>query len=434
MLPTMPTTATPSTFESLESNVRIYCRDYPATFHRAQGPYLFDIDGRRYIDFLSGAGALNYGHNHPVLAGAVVDYIKDGGVVHSLDLQTEAKAHFLRTLDRVVLQPRNLNYKVQFTGPTGTNAVEAALKLARKVTGRTSVVAFTNAFHGASLGSLAATASRSKRAAAGVPLEHIIRLPYDGFAEQEGDLNYVERMLLGPGNGHDLPAAIIVETLQGEGGLNVASAKWLRGIAHLARHLGALLIVDEIQTGCGRTGTFFDFERAHIEPDIVCLSKSLSGLGLPLSIVLIAPEHDKWSPGEHNGTFRGHNLAFVSGAAALGLWESESFTKSLQGTVDWLDQQLLSLLDRLDSSDFVLKGRGMLRGIEVNDRRLARTIKEQAFLSGLIFETCGPNDSVLKLMPPINIDQDALREGFGMFADILIESTLPATRVTAIGQ
>jgi diaminobutyrate-2-oxoglutarate transaminase len=420
-------------FERLESNVRSYCRDYPATFHRAEGASVFDVNGREYIDFLSGAGALNYGHNHPALIGAVLEYVKAQGVIHSLDMYTQAKAEFLLAFERVVLGPRGLSYKVQFTGPTGTNAVEAALKLARKVTGRSAVVAFTNAYHGVSLGSLATTASRAKRAAAGVQLDRVIRLPYDGFAEEAGRLHYVETMLRAPGSGIDPPAALILETVQGEGGLNVASNQWLQGVARIARQIGALLIVDEIQTGCGRVGGFFDFERAGIQPDIVCVSKSLSGLGLPLSILLIAPEHDRWSPGEHNGTFRGNNLAFVGARAALGLWESHGFAGIAQKSMVRLDEGLRKIARHSRHENLLFVGRGMLRGIEVRSASLARMIRQEAFALGLIVEICGPGESVLKLMPPLNIPEDVLESGLGILAEALARVVPESSRSAAMG-
>ena len=407
-----------SLFDQFESNVRYYCRDFPVLFKRAEQSFMFDVERNRYIDFFSGAGSLNYGHNHPRIKSAIVDYINENGIMQSLDLYTEAKYLFIDALQSTILAPRGLAYKQQFTGPTGTNAVEAALKLARKVTGRSSVVAFSNAFHGMSLGALAATASPAKRAGAGVTLHDVTRLPYQGFlggADGEDDGRYVEAMLTNPGNGLDAPAAIILETVQGEGGLNTASASWLKRIAAVAAKIGALIIVDDIQTGCGRTGTFFSFEGLPIVPDIVCLSKSLSGSGLPLSVVLIAPKHDIWAPGEHNGTFRGNNLAFVSARAALDLWRDPAFLATLRRNVDHLHARLHDLVETFGEG-LVLKGRGLIRGIELSDPALAQQIKAEAFRHRLIVETCGPTDSVVKLMPALNIDTDVLHEGLDILA------------------
>lgn len=409
-----------SMFEQFESNVRYYCRDFPVLFKRAEQSFMFDVDANRYIDFFCGAGSLNYGHNHPRIKTAILEYLNDNGIMQSLDLYTEAKYLFIDALQSTILAPRGLAYKQQFTGPTGTNAVEAALKLARKVTGRRSVVAFTNAFHGMSLGALATTASASKRQGAGVDLHGVTRLPYQGFlgGDGEDDGRWVEAMLTNPGNGLDAPAAIILETVQGEGGLNTASASWLKRIAAVAARIGALIIIDDIQTGCGRTGTFFSFEGLPVVPDIVCLSKSLSGSGLPMSVVLIAPKYDVWKPGEHNGTFRGNNLAFVGARAALELWRDQAFLAGLRRNVDQLHTRLHDIVQTFSHAGLVLKGRGLMRGIELSDPALAQQVKEEAFRRRLIVETCGPTDSVVKLMPALTIEPEVLNDGL----DILVKA------------
>ncbi len=218
---------------------------------------LTDENGHSYIDFLAGAGALNYGHNNPALKRAVIEYMQADGVLHSLDLYTDAKRNFIREFQETILAPRGLDYRMQFTGPTGANAIEAALKLARRVTSRTNVVSFTNSFHGMSLGALAVSSARRKRNGAGVPFLGVDRFPFDGYLGPSVDtLAYLDQALSDPGSGLDAPAAFIVETLQAEGGLNEARVEWLRGLQDLARRHNALLIVDEIQTGCGRTGPF----------------------------------------------------------------------------------------------------------------------------------------------------------------------------------
>ena len=313
------------TFARLESEVRGYCRSFPAVFEKAEGDLLMDEDGNKYIDFFAGAGVLNYGHNPSVIKPHLMCYIAENGITHALDMATTAKRELLLTLEQLILKPRRLDYKVMFPGPTGTNAVEAALKLARKVTGRQNVIAFTNGFHGMTLGSLALTGNSGKRSGAGVPLNNVTHLPYcDYFGTEVDTLAVLDKYLCDSSSGMELPAAIVVETVQAEGGVNVGSRLWLQGLAKLAKRHGILLIIDDIQVGCGRTGPFFSFEPFVIEPDLVCLSKSLSGYGLPLSLVLMKPELDQWDPGEHNGTFRGHNLAFVAATAALKeFWKDE---------------------------------------------------------------------------------------------------------------
>ncbi|MEP1028582.1 MAG: diaminobutyrate--2-oxoglutarate transaminase, partial [Alphaproteobacteria bacterium] len=291
------------TFEKHESNVRGYIRSFPTVFAKAKNANLIDKDGTQYIDFFAGAGVLNYGHNNAELKEAVMDYMAEDGILHGLDMGTEAKETFLKTFHEVILKPRGMDYKIQFPGPTGTNAVESALKLARKVTGRTNVVSFTNAFHGMTAGALALTGNASKRAGAGMPLNNVTTMPFDGYMGKDVDtLDYFEKTLKDAGSGIDKPAAVIVETVQGEGGINLAGWKWLRRLRAICTQHDILMIVDDIQMGCGRTGPFFSFEPAAVMPDLICLSKAISGLGLPMALVLIRPDLDIWKPGEHNGT------------------------------------------------------------------------------------------------------------------------------------
>jgi diaminobutyrate-2-oxoglutarate transaminase len=399
-------------FTTLESEVRFYCRAFPAVFERAVGYELFDRDGHRYIDFLAGCGALNYGHNDAPIKRAVLRYLEGDGILHSMDMHTRAKAEFIEAFDGVVLRPRKLAYRLQFPGPTGTNAVEAALKLARKVTGRSTVAAFTNAFHGVTLGSLAATAGAGKRRAAGVDLANVMRLPFDGyFGDGTDTIALIERLIEDAGSGVDLPAAFLLETLQAEGGLNVASAEWLQRLDALARRHGILLIVDDIQAGCGRTGGFFSFERAGLYPDIVCLSKSIGGIGLPLAMVLIRPEIDRWGPGEHNGTFRGNNLAFVAATAALDYWRTNRLEKDIGRRAARVTERLTHMATIAGINDARVKGMGLLQGVAWADPAVAGRIAETAFGNGLIVETCGARDEVLKVCPPLTIDDGGLDEG-----------------------
>lgn len=399
-----------SIIHRLESEVRSYCRSFPVVFTRAEGAELVDERGQSYLDFFAGAGTLNYGHNHPELKAQLIDYIAGSGITHGLDMATTAKCRFLEVLEQNVLRPRQLDYKVMFPGPTGANAVEASLKLARKVTGRTNVVAFTNAFHGMTLGALAATGSEAKREGAGVTLGGITRMPFDGYLGPAVDtLDYLERVLEDPSSGVDAPAAFLVETIQAEGGVNVASIPWLQRLERLARKVGALLIVDDIQVGCGRTGTFFSFERAGLRPDIVCLSKSLSGYGLPLALVLLRPEIDVWKPGEHNGTFRGHNLAFVTATAALErFWGNDELTQDVERRAAVVSAALRTLAG---SFPVEVRGRGLIQGLAFRDPALAGRAARKAFQQGLVIETAGARDEVLKVLPPLTISDRQLSRG-----------------------
>lgn len=408
-------------FDLLESEVRSYARAFPCVLDRARGTELVDVSGRRYLDFLAGAGSLNYGHNNPILKSALLDYIEGDGITHSLDLHTAAKERFIEAMWDIVLKPRHLDYVIQFTGPTGTNAVEAALKLARKVTGRTNIISFTNGFHGVSMGALAATGNSHNRGAAGLPLQGTTVMPYDGYFGPDVDtIEYIQRMLCDPSSGVDLPAAIILEGVQGEGGLNVAGVDWLRRLKALCEGKDILLIVDDIQAGCGRTGSFFSFEDAGIQPDIVTLSKSLSGYGLPFSVVLIKREYDVWKPGEHNGTFRGNNHAFVTAAAALEhYWRTPAFSNEVVAKGEYLRRRLQKIAARFAPDVIGARGKGMMRGLACADPARAADVTAKAFADGLIIERCGPHDEVIKFLMPLTTTEAELAEGIDILEQAL---------------
>ena len=422
-----PSTTAPDTaiYDRRESGVRSYSRSLPRQFNKAQHVWLHDENGGRYLDFLSGCSSLNYGHNHPVMKQALLDYINADGVTHGLDLHTDAKEDFLRTFEEVILEPRKLDYRAMFTGPTGTNAVEAAIKLARKVTGREMIIAFTNGFHGMTLGALACTGNAGKRSGAGVPLSHVSHEPYDGyFGPDVNTADLLDQRLSDPSSGLDAPAAILVETVQGEGGLNTASAEWLRAIAAIARKHGALFIVDDIQAGCGRTGSFFSFEDMGVMPDIVTLAKSLSGMGLPFALTLFRPHLDVWSPGEHNGTFRGNNHAFVTATASLRhFWASDDFAHDIKRRGDLLARRLDAMAAQHDLST---RGRGMMRGIDVGSGEVAEAITKACFEAGLIIETSGAHSEIVKVLAPLVIEDDLLEHGLTILERAIRAQLSPA--------
>lgn len=408
--------------DQYESEVRGYCRSFGATFEKARGAWLIDTDGNRYLDFLAGAGVLNYGHNPPELKQRLLNYIEQDGVAHSLDLYSSAKARFLQRFHDVILEPRSLDYKVQFPGPTGTNAVEAAMKLARKVTGRTNIVFFTNAFHGMTAGSLAVTGNSGKRAGAGQPLSNATAMPYDGYLGDDVDsLAHLARALEDEGSGLDKPAAVIVETVQAEGGVNVASSEWLRRLEALCRRHDVLLIVDDIQIGCGRSGRFFSFEDAGIKPDLVTLSKSLSGYGLPLAVVLIRPGVDLWAPGEHNGTFRGNNTAFVTAEAALDFWEENAITPEVERKGPTVRERLERIAADQPALQGGVRGRGFIWGLDCGAPGAAGMISSACYERGLIMETSGIDDQVLKFLAPLTIDDADLRHGLDIVEEAAAE-------------
>ncbi len=401
-------------FDRMESEVRGYVRSFPVVFKQARGSVLHDEEGNEYIDFFSGAGTLNYGHNNALLKEKLIEYLDADGLVHGLDMATCAKRQFMEAVDAVLLKPRGWKYTLQFTGPTGTNAVEAALKLARQVKGRHNIISFTHGFHGVSGGSLAVTANAKFRDAAGVALGNTTFAPFDGyFGPDVNTMAYLERMLDDPSSGVDKPAAAIVETVQGEGGVNVASKRWLKELERLCRQHDMLLIVDDIQVGCGRTGSFFSFEAAGIRPDIITLSKSLSGFGLPMSLVLMKPELDVWKPGAHSGTFRGNNLAFVTAAQALeSYWRDDGFANEVRRKERLVRDWMESLVHSYPAAGLSVRGRGLIQGLVTPaEDNLANAIARKAFEHGVVIETSGAQDEVLKILPALTIEDELLVRG-----------------------
>jgi diaminobutyrate-2-oxoglutarate transaminase len=397
-------------FEKLESNVRSYSRSFPVVFSRAKMSKLYTADGKEYLDFFDGAGALNYGHNNDYIKERILKYIESDGISHALDMFTEAKAGFFEAFEEKILKPKGLNYKIMSCGPTGANAVEAALKLARKNTGRLGVFALTGSFHGMSNGALSVTSGKTVRRGAGVPLPFVTFMPHPNSFTGDS-IAYMENMITDEYSGVEVPAAIIIETTQAEGGVITASNEWLQRLRDLCDRHGIMLIVDDIQVGCGRGGNFFSFERADIVPDMVILSKSISGYGFPMSLLLMEPEYDIFAPAEHNGTFRGNQLAFVGAKAALEY------------------RELVGLEDRVTENEKIIRdfirpgccpwtkgspnrGIGMIHGIDFEKLGdVSGKVAKECFLNGMIIERAGRNDCVIKLMPALTIEEDELLQG-----------------------
>lgn len=395
-----------------ESEVRSYSRAFNKRFQKSKDEFLYTVDGEKYLDFFAGAGSLNYGHNNDELKKALITYIESDGITHGLDFDTSVKSDFMNVFSERILQPAGLNYKIQFTSPSGTNANEAAIKLAKKVTGRSTIFSFTGSFHGMSLGSLAATGSNYFRKGLPSSLHDVVFFPYEnGFLEGFDSLSYMEAMLNDPSSGVDVPAAIILETLQAEGGVNIASNHWLQGLRELCDRYGILLICDDVQVGCGRTGDFFSFTEAGIVPDMVTLSKSISGYGLPMAVVLLKPEYDQWLPGQHSGTFRGNQHAFVTGAEALKLRDAINLADQVKQKSQIVATMLNESFESYPEID--VRGKGLIWGIDygVIDRTLAKQISADCFADGLIIECAGRYDEVLKILPPLTISEESLRKG-----------------------
>ncbi|MDU8913501.1 diaminobutyrate--2-oxoglutarate transaminase [Aestuariicoccus sp. MJ-SS9] len=416
-----------SIFDRRESEARSYCRGMPAVFATASGSEMTDADGNTWIDFLAGCSSLNYGHNDPDMKAALIEHIAGDGIAHGLDLHTGTKAAFLETFESHILAPRGMDHRVMFTGPTGANAVEAAMKIARKVTGRTNVIAFTNGFHGVTSGALSATGNSYHRGGAGMALNGVTRMPYDGYFNGDTDTaDFLEAMLNDKSGGVDAPAAILLETVQGEGGLNAASPEWVKRIAKLAKDSGALLIIDDIQAGCGRTGTFFSFEEMGVAPDIVTMAKSISGFGLPLAMVLVRPEHDIFGPAEHNGTFRGNTHAFVTARVAIEkFWADDSFQKELAEKAGMVHAQLSEIAEMVPGA--TLKGRGLMQGVDVGSGDLAGDICARAYEKGLVIETSGNEDQVVKVLAPLTTPKETFAKGFGILKESVREALATET-------
>lgn len=409
-------------FEKYESNVRSYCRKWPVEMVHAKGSIIKDINGNEYIDFFDGAGALNYGHNPDYIKEKLIDYLQEDGIIHSLDMYTLPKEKFISYFEEKILKPRNLDYKVLFPGPTGTNSIEVALKLARKYTGRQDIWAFTGAFHGMTLGALSLTTEASARNAAGVSLNNTVHIPAPYSMGGNFDtIKYMRELLEDDHSGYSCPAAIIIETVQQEGGIHVFSKEFLRDLRVFCTEYNILLICDEVQIGCSRSGTFFSFERADIVPDIVCMSKSIGGYGLPFALTLLKREIDVFKPGEHNGTFRGCQLSIVAAKAALEMTVEKNIPKIVKQkeliVKEYLEKEIKPLL----KEKMEIRGIGLSWGIEFNDGVLARSVLDKCFEKNLIIELAGRNDSVLKIMPSLLIEEDLLIKGLNIIKESIIE-------------
>ena len=400
------------TIRRLESEVRSYSRSFPVLFEKAKDAFLFDAEGNRYIDFFAGAGTLNYGHNNEYMKKKIFDYLENDGIVHGLDMATVAKEELLLNLENIIFKPRNLDYKVQFTGPTGTNAVEAALKLARMVKKRSNVISFTNGYHGLTMGSMSVTANAYYRDEAFINRSDVSFMPYDGYLGKNiNTAKYLRRFLEDNSSGVDIPSAIILETVQGEGGIRVAGDEWLRDVEKICRDFDILLIVDDIQVGNGRTGNFFSFEKSGIKPDIVTLSKSFSGFGLPMSVVLFRRELDIWKPGQHTGTFRGNNLGFICASVALDYWKDDRFSKEIFRKGKILHKRLNKISARNPQLKAEVRGRGFVFGMSLPTGEIVKEILTECFHNKLILESAGARNNVIKFLAPLTITDEVLEEG-----------------------
>ena len=411
-----------SIFENVESNVRSYCRSFPTVFTKAKGSVMTDENGKEYIDFFAGAGALNFGHNPDAMNKAMIAYLESDGIVHSMDMYTVPKRNFLEFFQSNILAPRGMNYKVQFAGPTGTNAVEAAVKLARKVKGRSNIFALMGAFHGMTLGAVSLTTDRCSREGAGIPLNNVTHIPAPYMFPELDTIAYMERLITDDHSGVEKPAAIILESVQADGGIYAFDVQWLQRLRQLCDKHDVLLIMDDIQSGIGRCGYFFSFERAGIIPDMVTISKSIGGCGMPLAMVLFKPELDIWEPGQHTGTFRGNQLALVAGLEGMKYFVENGLDAEVRRKGELVDKFIKEEICPMDSR-LSYRGIGLLWGIDFGafPGDPVKALVSACFRNGVIAERVGRDNSVLKMMPALTISDELLLEGLRRVKNAIAE-------------
>lgn len=410
-----------------ESAARTYARSFPIVPVRAHGMTVEGADGRRYLDCLSGAGTLALGHNHPVVLEAIRRTLDSGAPLHLLDLATAEKDDFTSALFESLPAEFAARARVHFCGPAGTDAVEAALKLMQTATGRSGALAFTGAYHGMTAGALALTGNVAVKEplpsggeVARLPFPYGYRCPFGVGGDAGAGLaaTYVERLLDDPSGGVVAPAAMILEAVQGEGGVVPAPDGWLREMRRITAERGIPLIVDEVQTGVGRTGAMWAIEHSGIVPDAMVLSKAIGG-SLPLAVVVYREDYDGWRPGAHTGTFRGNTLAMAAGAATLRHVAANGLAERAAAVGERMTARLHELAVELPVIGDV-RGRGLMLGVELvdpaaepdacgarpADPALAVRVREACLARGLIVELGGRHDAVLRLLPPLTITDE----------------------------
>ncbi|MVP01931.1 aspartate aminotransferase family protein [Paenibacillus lutrae] len=429
-----------------ESNARSYPRRLPMALCEAKGMMVKDADGKTYYDCLAGAGTLALGHNHPVLVEAIEQVLASGLPLHTLDLTTPVKEQFVDELFAILPADLSKRAKIQFCGPSGADAVEAAVKLVKTATGRGPILSFHGGYHGMTHGALSLTGSRSpKENVSGLmPGVHFLPYPYPyrcsfGVGGDEGNRlgsRYIENMLDDPESGIVSPAGMIMEIVQGEGGVIPAPDEWVREMRRVTRERSVPLLIDEVQTGIGRTGKWFAFEHSGITPDVLILSKAIGG-SLPLAVVVYDESLDIWEPGAHAGTFRGNQLAMAAGTATLKFIREARLTEHAAVAGEQLMNALLQIQRQADCIGEV-RGKGLMVGVEIVDSdqaadrigsypahpQLARCIQQECLSRGLILELGGRHGSVVRFLPPLIITEEQIDD----IAWIFGESVMAAQR------
>jgi diaminobutyrate-2-oxoglutarate transaminase len=418
-----------------ESSVRTYPRGLPIAIKRGMGSYVEDLDGNVFIDFLTGAGAMPLGHSHPELVEAIAHQLPL--LTHGLDFPTEIRDEFISTQLSMLPETMRSHMRIEFCGPSGADAVDAALKLCKTATGRSDIIAFQGAFHGSS--HVAMTVSglvkQKERVAGRVPGIHFFPYPYPlrcalGGGEASGKrcLEYLERSLRDPLGGIPRPAAVIVEMIQGEGGVISAPSDFVQGLRRVTRELEIPLIVDEVQTGGGRTGTWFAFEQHDIEPDVIVASKAIGGMGMPVAIVLHNARLDAFAPGAHTGTFRGNQLAFAAGVASARVMRRDGILDHVRDLGAYAMEMLQGFVRDYEIVGEA-RGSGLMLGIELvqpltgePNTQAAIAVQRRAIERGLIVELGGRGDGVVRLLPPLNVSRETLEQALEILDSALAEA------------
>lgn len=427
-----------------ESNARSYPRRIPIAIRQAEGLIVTDVEGKTYFDCLAGAGTLALGHNHPVVIEAIHKVLSNKMPLHTLDFMTPLKDELIDELFQYLPTSFAKRAKIQFCGPAGTDAVEAALKLVKTATGRRSILSFRGAYHGMTHGALGLMGNTApKESVTGLmsdvqflPYPYAYRCPFGlgGKRGVEANLHYIERILADPESGIPSPAGLIIEPIQGEGGVIPAPDQWLQGIRQLTQQHQIPLIIDEIQTGIGRTGNRFAFEHADILPDVLVLSKALGG-SLPLSVIVYNEDFDQWKPGAHAGTFRGNQLAMAAGIATLRYIREQHLEEHAAKMGERLLKHLRQLQQEVPALGDI-RGRGLMIGVEVVNPHLppdhlgsypasgelARQIQTACLERGLILELGGRHGSVVRFLPPLIVTEEQIDQISAIFADAVLST------------
>lgn len=436
--------------EETESNARSYPRKFPFSLVKAKGSWIEDVEGNRYLDFLCGAGTLALGHNDPGINQAMIEMLTNDAPLHTLDLMTPVKDRFVHTLISLLPAEMQGNVKIQFCSPSGTDAVDAAIKLCKTATGRSSVVAFSGGYHGMGHGAMSLTGNLSAKSKvhALMPEVHFFPYPYSyrcpfglgGEAGTKACCEYFERTLKDPESGITRPAAVILEPIQGEGGVIPAPVEFLQTVRRVTKELGIPMIVDEIQCGVGRSGKFYAFEYAGIVPDVILSSKAIGGTQ-PLSVVIYNKDLDKWQPGSHAGTFRGNQLAMRAGIEVMERVSKEEFLAEVCEKGDLIRERTLALQKKVSIIGDV-RGKGLMSGCEFVDPKgtpdslgslpasgdIAAMVQQRCFRDGLVMEKGGRNGAVMRCLCALNVTKEDVLTMLDIFEKVVIEVNDEVTR------